>query len=229
MSDEVFDLLLSSGAGVNKMYHLAEDYHFGVAVSVEPWVIELDSYAVSLGGVYQRALDYALREFSSRKNGITLNLAVQPELMDEALHGIIEFGRTPMSGYFCRKYPDKSGYRLEAGCGKYSVLYRDADRCEDNLVGYLMIATDFLTKEPNECKTRGQYGVKFWWVNAGSLVHYFLFTTGVVANEKAAEYYNSCYLAFSRHLNKKIVRSCAYEGGSSRIFGCREHKGCSDA
>lgn len=92
-----------------------------------------------------------------------------------------------------------------------------------------MITTDFLAKEPNECKTRGQYGVKFWWVNAGSLVHYFLFTTGMVVSEKAAEYYNSCYLSFSKHLNEKIGRSCEYEGGSSSIFGCREHKGCSDA
>ena len=108
MSDEVFDLLLSSGAGVNRMYHLAEDYHFGVAVSVEPWVVELDSYAVSLGGVYQRALDYALREFSSRKNGIAQDVSVQSELMDKALDGIIAFGKTPMSGYFCRKYPHQN-------------------------------------------------------------------------------------------------------------------------
>lgn len=109
MSDEVFDLLLGSGEGVNKMYHLTEDYHFGVAVSVEPWVIELDSYAVSLGGVYQRALDYALREFSSRKNGIASDVVVQPELMDEALQGVITFGRAPMSGYFCKSTLTRAG------------------------------------------------------------------------------------------------------------------------
>lgn len=224
MDRELFDALCASKMKTNDIYRIAEQQHFAKSEITDEWLALLDKYVRSKGGFYSQALADALNEFVSMKNNIPAECGVDECVKQDVLRDIISFCKTPMCYNVFRKYPDASGYYLlnaeNNGTVKYTVMYKDADSSFSYYIGDLFIAVDFLKKEAHECKTRGNYGTRFWWVNKSNIVRYYLFTLHCHKNDMATEYYEKYLSELNNHYCDKenVSRSYEYVRGNSKVF-----------
>ena len=218
MSEELFKKLLESGVGSQDIYYFTLAYHLGMDTVPEPWVEELDKYVKSRGDNYARYLEQVVAEFKVMKE--EKEVGVCKQLEDEALRGVLSFGKTPMSGAFCRKFPDQSAYKVQVEGDHYRVVYKDYGGGCDEQIGKLFIAVDTLKQDPRECKTRGKDGSKFWWVNGDGVVRYYLFIARGFVSGDAIEGFNRHMKNMQKHnMSKKdVVRSYEDERRNSKVF-----------